>query len=116
MGLCQLPQPMRLCDTSCTRMPIGMAHRRCTGASTYHPHDRVRLIRALEVLYLTGEPFSLHRYRHQGQAPLFSYIGVGLTRERTDLYTRITTRTDAMLAAGWLAEVERLVGWGYTRA
>src|SRR5262249_42978842 len=23
---------------------------------------------------------------------------------------------DVMLAAGWLAEVERLVGWGYTRA
>src|SRR5215470_12832879 len=85
-------------------------------ASSYHPHDRVRLIRALEVTYLTGEPFSLHRYRHQSQEPLFSYVGVGLTRERTDLYTRITTRTDAMLAAGWLAEVERLVGWGYTRA
>ena len=66
--------------------------------------------------YLTGEPFSLHRYRHQGQEPLFSYVGVGLTRERADLYARITARTDAMLAAGWLAEVERLVGWGYTRA
>ena len=85
-------------------------------ASSYHPHDRVRLIRALEVTYLTGEPFSLHRYRHQGQEPLFPYVGVGLTRERADLYARITARTDAMLAAGWLAEVERLVGWGYTRA
>jgi len=85
-------------------------------ASSYHPHDRIRLIRALEVTYLTGEPFSLHRYRHQGQAPLFSYVGVGLTRERTDLYARIKARTDAMLADGWLAEVERLAGWGYTRA
>ena len=85
-------------------------------ASSYHPHDRVRLIRALEVTYLTGEPFSLHRYRHQDQEPLFSYVGVGLTRERADLYGRITARTEAMLAAGWLAEVERLVGGGYTRA
>jgi tRNA dimethylallyltransferase len=84
-------------------------------ASFYHPHDRVRLIRALEVTYLTGEPFSLHRHRHQGQAPLLPYVGVGLTRERADLYARITARTDAMLAAGWLAEVERLVRWGYTR-
>ena len=86
------------------------------GLFSYHPHDRVRLIRALEVTYLTGEPFSLHRYRHQGHEPLFPYVGVGLTRERADLYARITARTDAMLAAGWLAEVERLIGWGYTRA
>ena len=40
---------------------------------------------------------------------------MALTRERADLYARITARTDAMLAAGWLAEVERLVRWGYTR-
>ena len=85
-------------------------------ASSYHPHDRIRLIRALEVTYLTGEPFSLHCNRHQGEEPLLSYIGVGLTRQRTDLYARIAMRADAMLAAGWLAEVERLVGWGYTRA
>lgn len=84
-------------------------------AASYHPHDRVRLVRALEVMYLTGEPFSLHRQRHQGQEPMLPYIGIALTRERADLYARITARTDAMLAAGWLAEVERLVGWGYTR-
>lgn len=84
-------------------------------ASSYHPHDRVRLIRALEVTYLSGEPFSLHRQRHQGQEPLRPYIGIGLTRERADLYARIAARTDAMLTAGWLAEVEKLVSWGYTR-
>src|SRR5215470_4750754 len=85
-------------------------------ASSYHPHDRVRLIRALEVTYLTGEPFSCHCRRHQGQAPVLPYVGIALTRERADLYARIAERTDAMLAAGWLAEVERLVASGYTRA
>lgn len=84
-------------------------------ASFYHPHDRVRLVRALEVTYLTGEPFSLHRQRHQGHAPVLPYRGIALTRERADLYTRIAERTDAMLAAGWLAEVEQLVAAGYTR-
>lgn len=84
-------------------------------ASFYHPHDRVRLIRALEVTYLTGEPFSRHCHRHQGQAPVLPYVGVALTRQRADLYARIAERTDAMLAAGWLAEVERLVALGYTR-
>src|SRR5437870_4138677 len=85
-------------------------------ASCYHPHDRVRLIRALEVTYLTGEPFSRHCQRHQDQEPILPYVGVALTRERADLYARIAERTDAMLAAGWLAEVEGLVASGYTRA
>jgi len=43
-------------------------------------------------------------------------VGVALTRERADLYARIAERTDAMLAAGWLTEVEGLVASGYTRA
>ena len=85
-------------------------------ASYYHPHDRVRLIRALEVTYLTAEPFSRHCQRHQDQEPMLPYVGVALTRERADLYARIAERTGAMLAAGWLAEVERLVASGYTRA
>jgi tRNA dimethylallyltransferase len=84
-------------------------------ASSYHPHDRVRLIRALEVTYLTGEPFSCHCRRHQDQEPFLPYVGMALTRERADLYARIAERTDAMLAAGWLAEVERLVASGYRR-
>src|SRR5262249_27539569 len=85
-------------------------------AASYHPHDRVRLIRALEVTYLTGEPFSRHCCRHQGREPVLPYVGIALTRERADLYARIAERTDAMLAAGWLAEVEGLVASGYTRA
>lgn len=84
-------------------------------ALLYHPHDRLRLVRALEVTYLTGEPFSRHRERHQAQPPVLAYVGVILTRERAELYARIAARTDAMLAAGWLTEVEKLAGCGYTR-
>lgn len=84
-------------------------------ARHYHPHDRVRLVRALEVTYLTGVPFSEHRRHHQGQEPLYPYVAVALTRERTELYERIAARTEAMLAAGWLAEVERLRAQGYPR-
>ena len=84
-------------------------------AAQYHPHDRVRLVRALEVTYLTGEPFSSHRQRHQQQGPHYPYRGIALTRERTELYTRIAERTDTMLAAGWLEEVKALRASGYTR-
>ena len=37
-----------------------------------------------------------------------------MTRDRAELYARIGERTDAMLAAGWLAEVEMLAARGYT--
>jgi tRNA dimethylallyltransferase len=84
-------------------------------AQQYHPHDRVRLVRALEITYLTGEPFSVHQQRHQCQGPVYPYIGIAVTRAREELYARITTRTDAMLAAGWLQEVEALVARGYTQ-
>lgn len=83
-------------------------------ASYYHPHDQVRLIRALEVTYLTGEPFSAHQRRHQGQGPIYPYVGIALTRDRAELYRRIEARTDAMLAAGWLGEVDTLVARGYS--
>lgn len=84
-------------------------------ASQYHPHDRVRVIRALEVTYLTGESFSNHQRRHQRQGQVYPYVGIALTRERAELYRRIEDRTDAMLAAGWLDEVKTLMTRGYTR-
>jgi tRNA dimethylallyltransferase len=85
-------------------------------AQQYHPHDRVRLVRALEVTYLTGEPFSVHQRRHQQHGPAYPYVGIAITRDREELYARIADRTEAMLAAGWLQEVESLVARGYTRA
>ena len=85
-------------------------------ATQYHPNDRIRLVRALEVILLTGEPFSVHRQRHEAQDARYPYIAVGLTRDQTDLHDRIARRTEAMLAAGWLAETERLVAQGYTRS
>lgn len=91
-----------------------LEHLDPVAASHYHPHDRVRLIRALEVTYLTGEPFSRHQQRHQRRTMVYPYVGVALSRERSELYRRIADRTDAMLAAGWLEEVHSLVAQGYT--
>jgi tRNA dimethylallyltransferase len=84
-------------------------------AQHYHPHDRIRLVRALEITYLTGEPASLHQQRHQPCAARYPYVGIVITRDREELYARINARTEAMLAAGWLQEVATLVARGYTR-
>lgn len=85
-------------------------------ATDYHPHDRVRIVRAIEITMLTGVRFSIHRQRHQQRGARYPYVAIGLTRCRTELYQRISARTESMLAAGWLAEVEDLLGRGYDRS
>jgi tRNA dimethylallyltransferase len=77
--------------------------------------DRVRLIRALEVHELTGEPISAHQERHDYRnAPLrYAVRGIGLSPPRAELHARIAARVDEMLAAGLEAEVRALGEAGY---
>jgi tRNA dimethylallyltransferase len=70
-----------------------------------------RLVRALEVWEVTGQRFSAQRRREQ---PSFSAHVFGLWVPREDLYRRIDSRMEAMVAAGWLDEVIRLLDAGYT--
>lgn len=73
-------------------------------------NDLRRIVRALEVYELTGTPMSAHQAAHDFRALPFRYPVrlVGLAPERERLYGRIDARVDAMMAAGFLAEVERL--------
>ena len=87
-----------------------------TYAAACHVRDRVRVVRALEVTFLTGVPFSEHCSRHRASEPFCPYVGIALTRQRADLYDRIGQRTDAMLDAGWLEEVKTLQAQGYTES
>lgn len=83
-----------------------------TAAARIAPQDQPKIIRAIEVCVLAGKPISeVHR---EGRAPLegFHPIKIGLNPARTDLYARIEQRTNAMLGAGWLDEVQRLVKAG----
>jgi len=69
-----------------------------------------RIIRALEVIRATGQPFSAQRGR--GEQPYRDLrLGLGLPREV--LYQRIDARVDAMLAAGLVEEVRSLLAAGY---
>lgn len=45
--------------------------------------------------------------------PPFESTVIGLTLDRKRLYERIDVRTDAMFAAGWVGEVERLADMGF---
>ena len=67
-----------------------------------------RVVRALEVAYSgTSTPL-------QKEPPPYDVLVVGLTLERRALYERIDSRVDAMIAAGWLSEIEGLLADGYS--
>lgn len=74
------------------------------------PRNVRRVIRALEVTLTTDRPFSAQRQKHP---PGYQTFTLGLTLPRAVLYPRLDARIDAMLAAGWVAEVQTLVNHGY---
>jgi len=71
-----------------------------------------RLIRALEVILISGKPFSNQRIR---LTCLYKMINIGLTRPRVDLYERVDKRVDAMFANGLVQEVRGLLEQGYSQ-
>ena len=84
-----------------------------TAARRIHPHDHVRIIRALEVYTLTGKPISQWQGQWQHPSPRRPFILIGLRREREDLRRRIAVRTEAMLHRGLVDEVRTLLAKGY---
>ncbi len=73
--------------------------------------DRQRVVRALEVTLLSGRPFSDWLREPPAEPPLDA-LRVGLTLPRPILYDRIGARVRAMVEAGWLDEVLRLLREG----
>lgn len=71
-----------------------------------------RLVRALEVTLIAGRPISALQRK---TPPPYAICLIGLTRDREVLYERIDERVDAMVAAGLVAELEKLREAGYGR-
>ncbi|MEO8705272.1 MAG: tRNA (adenosine(37)-N6)-dimethylallyltransferase MiaA [Kofleriaceae bacterium] len=78
-------------------------------------HDEKRVIRALEVWRLTGEPMSAHQAKHDHRSLPLRYAArvVGLAPVREDLYRNIDARVDQMIAGGLEAEIATLRTNGY---
>ena len=72
-------------------------------------NDQRRIARALEVIELTGRPFSAQLPDYQEIEPT---IHLGLSMDRAILHERIATRVDLMWEHGWVDEVTRLLGVG----
>jgi tRNA dimethylallyltransferase len=78
-------------------------------------NDAKRIIRALEVYRLTGEPMSAHQAKHDHRSTPRRYEArlIGLQPPREALYQAIERRVDAMIAAGLEREVAELRTRGY---
>ncbi len=78
-------------------------------ARRLHPNDTYRILRALEVVEATGQPLSALHQAHRFPESPYTALKIGLILPRQELYHRIEARVMAMLAQGWLAEVEELL-------
>ncbi len=103
-GSSKLHEELSLCDSF--------------SAIRIHKNDTQRLLRALEVFYVSGVPWSEHIHRHKKETEglLFTNtLQVGLTTDRAKLYQRINRRCDIMLESGLEEEVRKLLAMGYDR-
>ncbi len=83
-------------------------------ADRIHPRDTVRVIRALEIAELTGVPISEIQRQHGFREERYDYLKIGLYRDREELYRRIDSRAELMVAAGLAEETARIIGMGYS--
>ena len=78
-----------------------------------HSNDYVRIERALESYYLTGEKISYLRKKHGFRDNLYNYLKIGLYDEREAVGKRIEGRVDSMIKNGFVEEVEKVRGMGF---
>jgi len=69
------------------------------------PHNKRKLVRALEVFELTGKPFSAQQIKGE---PLFDCLQIGIKIDREKLYEKIDKRIDKMIKLGLIEETKKL--------
>ncbi len=78
-------------------------------AARLHRNDTKRLIRALEVHELTGQPISSLQKEWGDPTPRHRAVWIGLDWDRDALNRRINARVRLMIEAGWLDETKSLL-------
>jgi len=119
-GLDETPHtdPQLRAELENTPLPALLDELAARDRDTFERIDRLnprRVVRALEVLRLTGRPLSVQRADWRpGNAPASAAAPpvVVFTRSPDDLRARIDARTDAMFRAGLVDETRRLLTAG----
>jgi tRNA dimethylallyltransferase len=105
VGLAGLYQELRLIDKG--------------SADKIQANDRQRILRALEIFYSTGIPWSVHLEEQKEQVPSIRFTKIlrtGLTDDRQNLYRRINTRCEMMISEGLENETRSLLARGYDKS
>ncbi|MFO7985869.1 MAG: tRNA (adenosine(37)-N6)-dimethylallyltransferase MiaA [Desulfatiglandaceae bacterium] len=83
-------------------------------AQNVHPNDRVRIIRGLEIIQLTGQIPSQLMQTHGFTDRTLKCLKIGLHVDRKLLYDRIDKRTEDMVEKGLVQETQALLKKGYS--
>lgn len=79
-----------------------------------HENDHYRIRRAWEIILTTGKtPSEMATHSEGATLKGKTILKIGLDLDKEKLRHRIAQRTQAMLASGWLEEVERLLQSGH---
>lgn len=79
-----------------------------------NPNDAIRVIRALEVLEQSGQSIVTLQQKHSFADCPYNAFKIGLSADSDELKQRIAARTEKMMEAGFLDEVQRLLAQGYS--
>ncbi len=77
-------------------------------AKTITPHDRHKIVRALEIIEISGKKVSAFAWKQRKHLPGFDFHCWFLHRPRDQLYERLSRRCDEMIRDGLLQEVLEL--------
>ena len=107
--------------TKLEKEPLSTLYSRLTtvdsaAASKIHPNDKKRIIRALEVYELTGNPISKLQKTGKRANGLTGTRLIGLNLDREKLYEKINRRVDLMIEKGLIDEVKGLLAKGYCKS
>lgn len=101
-------------EADVSRHGAGELHRRLRqvdplSAHRIDPGDVRRMIRALEVSYLTGQPLSHRQIQHRHPTDLSRTVASNLAWDRSVLHDRINARTRSIFQAGLVDETRALI-------
>ncbi len=81
-------------------------------AARIQPRDQKRIVRALEVYFITGRPLTEHFAETASPIPDMHVRPIGLTLPAAELAARVARRVDEQFARGLLDEMRALLGKG----
>ncbi len=85
-------------------------------AEEIHPHNMIRVVRALEIYHITGRPKSELMHQPDTRDGRFAFFQVLLMPLREELYGRIDGRVDDMVARGLFEEARAVYDSPYREA